>query len=168
VINYITGDATRPQGAGTKVIVHCCNDLGLWGSGFVLALSERWKLPEREYKRWKGFKETDDSLTVEVTGGFALGEVQFVKVEHDLWVANIIGQRGVVGPGNLIPVRYEALQSGLKAVAAFAQKNNVSVHMPRLGAGLAGGDWDIIEHIVEHTLVWSDVGVTVYDLPPQE
>ena len=51
-INYIKGDATNPHGIGDKVIVHICNDIGAWGKGFVLAISKKWKEPEKEYKNW--------------------------------------------------------------------------------------------------------------------
>jgi O-acetyl-ADP-ribose deacetylase (regulator of RNase III) len=38
-IEYVQGDATRPQGPGNKIIVHICNDVGGWGKGFVLTLA---------------------------------------------------------------------------------------------------------------------------------
>ena len=44
-IQYRTGDATRPEGDGPKIIAHICNDVGAWGKGFVLALSKRWNTP---------------------------------------------------------------------------------------------------------------------------
>jgi hypothetical protein len=37
--------------------------------------------------------------------------------------------------------------------------------MPRMGAGLAGGDWEVIELLIQETLCASDVAVYVYDLP---
>jgi len=37
--------------------------------------------------------------------------------------------------------------------------------MPRIGAGLAGGDWDTIEAIITEELCAHDIPVTVYDLP---
>ena len=85
-INYLTGDATAPQGSGPKIIVHVCNDVGGWGKGFVVAVSRRWKEPEKQYRAWK--KDPSDQP-------FELGEVQFVQVEDDIWVANLIGQRGM-------------------------------------------------------------------------
>lgn len=153
MIRYGTGDATAPSADGPLVIVHVCNDIGGWGAGFVLALSRRWKAPEREYRQWA---KADDET-------FALGEVQFVEVEPELWVANLVGQRGIrrtkAGP----PVRYEAIRTGLARVAEFAKHRGASIHMPRIGAGLAGGDWSTIESIVTSEL--ADLSVTVYDLP---
>ena len=142
-INYVIGNATNPPRVASAVIVHCCNDIGAWGRGFVLALSKRWKEPEHQYRVWA----SGDSSTK-----FALGEVQFVQVEAKpaLWVANIIGQHGIRRRGGAPPVRYDAILQGLAAVGARASEYSATVHMPRIGCGLAGGTWDKIEAIVKH------------------
>lgn len=155
-ISYVTGDATQPIGHGPKVIVHVCNDLGGWGRGFVLALSVRWPQPEAAYRAWHAENRLDD---------FALGAVRFVQVEPGLWVANLIGQHGINTVRGRPPVRYEAIHAGLEKVAGFAAKNNASVHMPRIGCGLAGGDWDTVERLVTSELCDREIQVTVYDLP---
>lgn len=153
-IKYIKGDATRPAVSGNKIIVHVCNDIGGWGRGFVMALSARWKGPEQEYRNWFASKEN-----------FALGQVQLVQVEPDIWVANMIGQRDTrAGADGTPPVRYEAIAGCLQKVAAFAKENNASVHMPRIGCGLAGGTWDKMEPVIAGQLSKNDIEVTVYDL----
>ena len=43
----------------------------------------------------------------------------------------------------------------------------VQVHMPRIGTGAAGGDWGVIEEIIEEEMVRSNLTVTIYDLPPR-
>jgi hypothetical protein len=90
-ITYLTGDATQPQADGKKIVVHICNDIGKWGKGFVLAISKRWKSPEMIYKN--AFSTGKKP---------ALGDVQFVPVEENIIVANIIGQAGVRSPVILI------------------------------------------------------------------
>jgi hypothetical protein len=35
--------------------------------------------------------------------------------------------------------------------------------MPRIGCGLAGGKWELIEPIIVRTLSEHDIAVTVYD-----
>lgn len=155
---YVTGDATAPQGEGPKVIVHVCNDIGGWGRGFVLALSKRWPAPEERFRRWHRDGRDGDVP-------FELGRVQFVEVEPGLWVANLIGQHGILPVDGVPPVRYEAIRDGLAEVARFATRNGASVHMPRIGAGLAGGDWNRIETLVREELARAGVDVTVYDLP---
>lgn len=152
-IKYIKGDATSPQSENNKIIVHICNDIGGWGKGFVMAISKRWKKPENQYREW--FKSKDD---------FQLGKVQFVKVEENLWVANLIGQHKINKDENgNAPIRYDAIEEGLEEVAHFANKNKASIHMPRIGCGLAGGKWENIEPIIIKTLSNNDVEVSVYD-----
>ena len=79
LLQYVTGDATDPIGNGPKVIAHVCNDVGGWGRGFVLALSAKWSEPEAVYRKW----------AAEGGAEFALGQVRFVSVDQDLWVANM-------------------------------------------------------------------------------
>lgn len=94
-----------------------------------------------------------------------MGEVQFVPVATDIWVTNMIGQRDIKkDKDNNPPVRYEAIKAALAKVAIFAIEKNGSVHMPRIGCGLAGGSWDKMEEIIKETLIREGVYVTVYDL----
>jgi O-acetyl-ADP-ribose deacetylase (regulator of RNase III) len=160
MIKYIKGDATQPQGSGSRIIAHCCNDEGRWGAGFVKALTRRWPDSENAYRLW--FR-TGRMLNgkVQAIGKFALGSVQFVEVEPKLWVANLIGQHGIRRANNKAPIRYEAIQSGLFKINLQAKLHNASIHMPRMGAGLAGGDWSRIEEIILREV---QVPVTVYDL----
>ncbi|CAD0001097.1 macro domain-containing protein [Flavobacterium chungangense] len=152
-IQYIKGDATSPEGSENKIIVHVCNDIGGWGKGFVMAISKRWKTPEKQYREW--FKSKND---------FELGRVQFVQVEENLWVANLIGQHKINKDENGdAPIRYNAIEEGLEAVSDFAKTNNASVNMPRIGCGLAGGKWEMIEPIILKTLSDKDIKVVVYD-----
>ncbi len=149
---YIKGDATNPIGEGNKIIIHVCNDIGGWGRGFVLALSNRWSKPEEGYLNW--FKSNEN---------FELGEVQFVQVEDDLWVANMIAQHDIVPINSVPPIRYEAVAECLKKVALKAKELNASIHAPRFGSGLAGGDWDKIEKLIKSELISVGISVTVYD-----
>lgn len=153
-INYVKGDATQPQwGFGRKIIVHCCNDRGAWGSGFVVALSKRWPDPEAKYRA--------------NINQYHLGEIIWARVEDDIWVANLIGQHGTgLDEFGYPPIRYDAILQGLRRIGEMCagHVDSPSVHMPRMGAGLAGGNWKIIELLVEQELVARGVPVTVYDL----
>ena len=55
-------------------------------------------------------------------------------------------------------IDYEALRSCLNAVAAHTDS---PVVMPKIGAGLGGGDWTVIEKIIDETL---GARATVYEL----
>ena len=153
-ITYVKGDATCPQAKGIKIIGHVCNDVGGWGKGFVLAISRRWEQPEVEYRAWYAAGNR---------GGFELGAVQFVQVEPCVWVANMIGQRGIKRGSSGPPIRYEALATCLQQLAVKARELRASVHVPRIGCGLAGGEWSKVEPLIEEHLGGAGVAVTVYD-----
>lgn len=150
-ITYRKGDATQPEATGPKIIAHICNNLGRWGKGFVMAISARWPGPEKAYREW------DEDI------GFMLGAVQFVQVEEDVWVANMIGQHGIQRAGGEAPIRYGAVEQCLAKVANKAKEFGASVHMPRIGCGLAGGKWEVIEPLIVKTLADQDIPVVVYD-----
>lgn len=155
---YLVGDATEPADVGgLRVIVHCCNDIGVWGAGFVLSLSRKWKEPERRFRASR----------------MALGTFQLVEVESDIVVCNLVGQKGVGydSEGNP-PIRYAALSVGLEALARklewWSSPQAVSMHMPRMGAGLAGGDWAKIEQIILDQVCSRGIDVYVYDLKEKD
>ena len=152
-INYLKGDATKPLHDGNKIITHICNDIGGWGKGFVVAISKRWKKPENEYRKW--FQSGEN---------FNLGEIQIVQVEEDIWICNMIGQhKTITNSKGIPPIRYGAVEKCLEKITDEALKLNASIHMPRIGCGLAGGNWKEIEPVIEKTLLKNNVIVYVYD-----
>lgn len=162
MINYLEGDATQPVGEGHKFILHVCNNAGGWGAGFVLALSKRWPEPERDYRSWHAGK---------LHLPFELGKIQIVTVESDgkpqgnsIRVINMVAQEGYTKPGEPA-IRYHALGECLESVNRLCMSGlfpNASLHMPRIGCGLAGGKWDEIEGIILSTID-SSVPINVYD-----
>ncbi len=50
---------------------------------------------------------------------------------------------------------------GLQSAPAVAER--ASVHMPRIGCGLAGGKWEVVEPLIEEHLSAKGVAVTIYD-----
>ncbi|MET9882314.1 macro domain-containing protein [Streptomyces sp. NPDC006430] len=153
-LRILTGDATGPQAKGPKIIAHLCNDIGGWGKGFVLALSRRWPEPEADFRAWHRGRAGND---------YGLGAVRLVQVEEDTWVANMVGQRGIRTDSGGVPIRYDAVERCLAALTEHAVERGASVHMPRIGCGLAGGTWPRIEPLITRTLCARGVVVTVYD-----
>lgn len=159
MIEYLVGDATDPGTTGARIIAHVVNDIGRWGRGFVLSVTKRYPTAEAAYREWnKG--ERDQHIP------FNLGEVQFVHVAPNIVVANMIAQRGVDTILDMPPIRYDALEICLIRLRSFAQRYDASVHMPRIGCGLAGGEWSKVEKLVSHTL--ADVKTLVYDFDTQD
>lgn len=160
-IRYVVGDATDPGGDGVKLIAHVCNNVGKWGAGFTRALDKRWPAARRSYENWAVHAFENPSLYAP----FDVGEVRVRRVGDGIHVANMIAQRGVRSAMNPRSLDYAALAVCLIKVAGWAMDAEASVHMPRIGCGLAGGSWDVVELLIQDALCARDVPVTVYDLP---
>lgn len=147
MIHYVKGNALEPIGEGLKVIIHCCNNIKKWGSGFVVEISKKWKAPENFYRQHQSME---------------LGTCAFVPVEEDLIVCNMIGQRGIKHKNNPHPIEYPSLGLCLQEVNKFCEENNATIHGPRFGADRAGGKWDLIELIIQANI--PNIPVTIYSL----
>jgi O-acetyl-ADP-ribose deacetylase (regulator of RNase III) len=147
MIHYLVGDATLPEKT-PALICHIVNDIGMWGAGFVIAITQRFgKGPESAYRLWS--QEPD----------FTLGKVQFVTVNKDITIANMVAQSSLRSRDNPKPLSLNALKICLKQVYSYAE-NEFTVHMPRIGCGLAGGTWQEVEPIIKRAMT---VDTYVYD-----
>ncbi len=155
-IEYVVGDATKPRGDGLRVLVQVVTDSALtWGGhGFAAAVRRAWPSAQEDFRNWAGVDRH----------GLVLGETHFAYVEDTVVIASIIAQHGY-GASAKPRIRYSALRRGLETITAFARENTVTVHMPRIGCGLAGGSWDVVEELVHLTLFSAGIPVTVYDPP---
>ena len=153
VITYTVGDASQPA-TRPAIIAHVVNDVGAWGAGFTSALA-RYPLAERDYRGWRIR---------------TLGAVLFTKVSSDLWIVHMCAQRGLPSRDRWVrgdvPLDIRALDSCLATVADYCDDAWYSIHMPRIGCGLAGGKWEDVGPLVEKWLGRFDV--TVYDPKPQK
>lgn len=155
-IQYRIGDATNPE-PETGVLfclLQVNNDIGVYGAGLSGAISARYPEVERAYRDLK-----------EYVGG----TVGFVKVESrkDLVVCNMIAQCGVRRPGNLVPFQPDWFEKCLEKVAQHVvlESERVICISGRLGAGLAGGNWEEIEKMLIENLYNKGIQVRIYDLP---
>ena len=154
-ITYLNGDALDPLTAGPAIIAHVVNDATAnWGGrGFAQAVRERMPIVQDEFRQWVRLHKTL----------FRLGESRSCRVSPGLWVFSMICQEGY-GPSVTTRLRYGPLQACLIRLAEFALANEATVHMPRIGAGLAGGSWPIIEELIGQEVCSRGVSVTVYEL----
>lgn len=140
-LHYLIGDALQPVKT-PAIIPHICNDLGLWGSGFVVAVSRLDPEPERQYLAWKKI----------CINNLPLGECQIVQIDHDIWVVNMIAQHDVRIIDGIPPLRIDALKSCLSYVNDVAKEKGATIHSPRIGAVRSGGRWEDIEKVILSTL----------------
>jgi IrrE N-terminal-like domain len=149
------GDATEPAGHGGRVIVHLVNDrTANWGGQFAQALRERHPEAQDDFRDWVN---ADPAR-------LRLGAVRILAVDPTLSIATLVGQKGY-GPSKRARIRYGALRSALDQITNHAKETGASLHMPRIGAGQAGGRWPLVREIIEEVTIRVGVPVTVY-IPP--
>lgn len=174
-INYVTGDASLPKGDGPRIITHIVNDQGAWGAGFTRSLSRNWPEAEHDYRLWH---RNRFPASLNPYMGFKLGNVRYTLVqgkwtndgtvpEPPVWVVHMLAQQGLIGVDNPRPIRYDALGACLRDVGAHAELSKASVHMPRIGSGLAGGDWGIIKELIHDALSRNGIPTYVYTPGPE-
>ena len=154
-IEYLSGDATKPRGTGPRLIAHVVNDrTPNWGGAFARSLRDEYPGAQEQFRTWA--RDGAENL--------GLGSVHIADVDEGLAVATMVAQRGY-GASKGPRLRYDALRVALQRVAHEAQARDATVHMPRIGAGMAGGDWTVIAELIDSELAANAVRVVVYSLP---
>lgn len=157
---YLVGNALEPDIEGICVIGHVCNDRRVMGAGIALAIAKKWPWVEAYYKNAKTCNQ---------------GEVQLVQVDfepslakntEDLFVLNMIAQSLGKNSPDGIPLNYSMLEFCLDQAAIICNALNATFVGPRFGAGLAGGDWNVIEKIIDNAPF--NKQPVIYDVSPME
>jgi O-acetyl-ADP-ribose deacetylase (regulator of RNase III) len=159
-IRWVSSDITD-LGAGTRpvVIAHVTsNSTRAWGrQGVAAALARVFPQAAAAYRSW----------AIASPDNLKLGHVHELPQEltgRPVTIVSMVAQEGY-GPGAVTRLNYAALRDCLERVAVIAQRRDASVHLPRIGAGQAGGRWDLIEATIVAQLCAQDVSVVVHTLP---
>ncbi len=131
-------DCTEPW------ILHGCNAQGVMGSGVALAIKNKFPSAYQAY------------LASKAEGGMKLGIITFAYQEaSNQFVVNGITQEFYGRDGKQY-VDYEAVREVMKGMNWLAVNRHgmyfdgdCSVAMPAIGAGLGGGNWEVISAIIE-------------------
>lgn len=156
MITIKRGDASVP--VGVCVIAHVVNDAGRWGAGFSGELERRYPGTGEDYKQVLKAVQL-------ATGGSGLGLSLSCRPNRYIKICNMVAMRGVRGRNNPVPLDYDALRKCLHSLADEVRDGGIaSIQMPKIGAGLAGGDWSIIYPIIISELGNLHIPVTVLDI----
>lgn len=151
MIKYRKGDLLSVT---SGVILHGCNAQGVMGSGIALAIKKRF--PEA----YMTYRDNYDN----VPGGLQLGSIIWHHVPSKmLWIANAITQENY-GRLNKRYVNYAAIVSVFKDCVGFAYTQQCSLNFPKIGAGLGGGDWSIIEQLIDDCDPYNRVSKICWEL----
>lgn len=165
MITHIQGDCIAIAKEKDSVIIpHIVNDIGAWGSGFVLDLSEEWPISLKERSPEYIYRNIGYML-----GGNTYCHPEIYNDEIKITVVNMCAQHGISSKStgdrskiNQKPIRYVHLVSCMKHVANLAICNKAEIVCPKFGSGRAGGNWNFIEELIEE--IWGDFNVTVCSL----
>lgn len=119
-----------------------------------MAIRRKWPVAQQAYRQWAS----------EDRRNLALGNVHLAETNDKLSIVSMIAQRGY-GASDKPRIRYSALRTCLQHLSVLATKQKATVHMPRIGTGLAGGSWNIISELIDDVLCRAGINVFVYDLP---
>lgn len=118
------------------ILAHGENNWGLHGAGFAKFLIN--KFPENGKKFEKDCRK-----------GTNLGDISWYQ-NGNLIIANCITQNGIRNKNNPIPFSYKAFKQSMKKLANYALEKDIKkIIMPKIGSGLAGGNWEKIYEIIE-------------------
>lgn len=146
MITIVEGDAlSHPVG----LIVHGCNREGQMGGGIAAQVARRFPQAYEAY------------AFTHCNTGLKLGEVIAVEVAPFKFICNAITQdkSGNYHPTRKRAVEYDAVADAFEAVVRLQRtiaqangKRSLPIVFPQIGAGIAGGDWEIIAKIIDRVV----------------
>lgn len=120
------------------LIVHGCNCFNTMGAGIAKSIKQAY--PEA----WEVDRNT-------IKGGqYKLGGVTTATTKSGLIVVNAYTQYRYNRTNGVAPVNYDAIRDCFGIIAD--EYSDKRIGYPAIGAGLAGGDWNIISKIINEEL----------------
>lgn len=134
-IEYVKGDLLK---APVNHIIHGCNSHGVMGSGVAKAIREMYPQAYQDYN------DTYNSY------GLQLGDIIISVQPNKQVVHNAITQQDYGRDNTRVYVSYWAIAEVFRKINSWGIRE---IAMPKIGAGLANGDWNVISAIIENTLI---------------
>jgi len=156
-IKRITGNLLECCG----ILVHGCNCRGVMGAGVAAALRARWPAIYDAYR--EKFLREGLMLGEGVVVASAADKHRWpIDAEVHTWsqqlpsatmVVNMMTQEDYGRNPSRVYVDYEAISHGFEnVVKPLAQKTGLPVYFPKIGCGLANGNWQEVGKRIEGAL----------------
>lgn len=159
-LTYVVGDLVKAAQSGQlDVIAHGCNCFNTMKSGIAPQIAKAFPFAHQaDQNTQRGDRHK-------------LGGYTYASYTTGLYVFNLYSQYGFWGRKEGIrDLDYQALEKALEGMANELkfiadrdgkEVSNMRVGLPKIGAGLAGGNWDFIELMVEKHLGCFDTKIYV-------
>lgn len=131
-IIYKQGDLLQ---CDEKIIIHGCNAQGVMASGVAKVIRAKYPSAYDAYR----------------AGNLGLGIVTYAAQEDGKVILNAITQEFYGRQVGKQYVSYKAVYLCMQRINSFysCEESPVYIAMPKIGAGLGGGNWEIISKIIE-------------------
>ena len=140
--------------ATENIIVHQVNNLGIMGAGLALQIKNKWPDVYTEYKKY-----IHQMNTIKSTKHTLIGSIHLVPINNNQVIINMFSQNGISRTKRTTD--YDAMEQCFKQIQKIIQETNHTVAIPyKIGCGLAGGDWNIVQNLIEKYLP----NATIYKL----
>lgn len=134
-IEYVKGDLLQTE---LRHIIHGCNSRGVMGSGVAKLIRDKYPQAYRDY------------VDMYNSYGLKIGNIVTSTQPDKKIIYNAITQENYGRRSDTVYVSYWAIAEVFRQIEQWDIK---AIAMPKIGAGLANGDWNVIEGIIENTLV---------------
>jgi O-acetyl-ADP-ribose deacetylase (regulator of RNase III) len=144
-----------------NMIVHGVNCQGKMGAGVAARIASVFPEAYADYR--KACKRHPDP-------GSLLGRISYCSVclhaeeeERRLYIVNAFTQLDYRGEG--VRVSYAAVETVFRRIRSIitGSESRIRIAYPRIGAGLGGGDWEVIAPIIDEQLDGCDHTLVEYD-----
>lgn len=134
------------------VITQCCNLFQIWGSGIVIPIKKKYpEAYQADLETINGDKSK-------------LGSYSWAQGKDSKIICNLYGMKGLGIQERQLD--YEAFYSCLEKLKNDFEKTNHVIGFPyKIGADRAGGNWAIIEKMIEVVFGDTDLNVIICVLP---
>lgn len=145
-IIYKQGDLLE---CSEKIIIHDCNAQGVMGSGVAAQIKKKYPNAARAY------------FNMKENNKMQLGNFSYSEEDDGKTIINAITQEFYGRNPHVVYVSYAAIAHAFHNINDWCElRGYKEIALPKIGAGLANGDWNIIERIIETEC--ADVQPVVY------
>lgn len=159
-LKYVVGNLLTAHEEGVEpIIAHQANCFNVMGSGIAKSISQKY--PSASVADKNTVRGDPKKL-----GNFTMAFTKYGSI------FNLYGQYNTGKNTD-----YDYLRNALRSMAIFLlgaksfftyASNGICVGLPKIGAGIGGGDWDKISKIIEEELCGQGIFVTIYVLKSNE
>ena len=128
------------------IIVHGCNCFHTMGAGIAYALQQKWPEVARVDKELTNYGD-----------GTKLGTITVADVKPGLRVVNAYTQYSYGAA--IMNVDYKAIESAFIEIERWFGREEIRFGIPKIGAGLGGGDWNKISQVIADIMAGENITV---------